>query len=316
MLESLPVLIITYNRPEKFRLLLERCRLLEIRKIYVAIDGSDDLWLQKSYANVLKEFGSEYSGELLVLQRELNLGLAVSVITAIDRFFEIEEKGIILEDDLYFEKEFLKFCYDSLLKFEKDSKVFMVSGNQFFTQQMEIGSISFGYYPLIWGWATWQNRWKIFRSCLEDNSVLDTPSRVPSKVKFFWLMGAKRALAGEVKSWAILFATFLRFREHICIYPCANLVSNTGNDASASHTRNSHWTLNLPIMHSKVVNFDLSNALNITKKIENNVYAIKVRHYFFRFRLAPSVIARLRESKSTLLSSLNKAPIGKFEIYE
>jgi hypothetical protein len=316
MFEPLPALIISYNRPEKFRSLLEQCELLGLQKIYIAIDGTDDLEIQKSYASVLRDFTSTFSGELLLLQREQNLGLAVAVITAIDCFFEIEEKGIILEDDLYFDKDFLKFCDDALLKFEKDERVFMVSGNQFFSQENELESISFGHYPLIWGWATWQDRWKTFRKCLEDNSILNSPIKITPKVKFYWLMGAKRALSCEVNSWAILLATFLRFREHICIYPNCNLVSNVGNDTSASHTRDFHWTLNLPIVPVEILNLNLHTAINITKEIEKDIYGIRYRHRFFRLKLTSSVIAKLTVTKSVLLSRLSSAPIGKFQIYE
>jgi len=316
MFEPLPALVITYNRPEKFRSLLEQCKILGLQKIYIAIDGTEDLEIRKSYASVLSDFRLKYSGELLLLQRGQNLGLATAVITAIDCFFEIEEKGIILEDDLYFDKEFLKFCEDALAKFEKDARVFMVSGNQFFSQENELESISFGHYPLIWGWATWQDRWKIFRTCLEDNSILDSPIKIAPKVKFFWLMGTKRALTCEVNSWAILLATFLRFREQICIYPSSNLVSNIGDDTSASHTRDSHWTLNFPIVSAETLNMDLQNALNITKEIEKDIYRIRHRHSYFRLILTSSVIAKLKNTKSDLFSRLNSVPIGKFEIYE
>lgn len=283
MPEPTPVLIVTFNRPTKFKTLLEKCRELGVRKIYVAIDGGQSDDIQSQYDSTIIDFAKHYDGDLFILHRKTNLGLATSVMSAVDLFFEKEIQGIVLEDDLDFGREFLEYCDDALRKFADDKRISMISGNQFFPHSNSQSDITFGNYPLIWGWATWKDRWQSFRKTLEDNTIFQTPYWMPSRVKYFWLIGLKRAINCETNSWAIVFATYNRFRQLICIYPVQNLVSNIGDDSSATHTSDSHWTLNLPRTQKQILDLDLDNAISQTEMIERNVYDIGLKHSLFYF---------------------------------
>ena len=81
-----------------------------IKKIYAAIDGpkigqeGSDL-----IESTLKKVCAKYDLQLLIWRRKTNLGLAASVISGIDWFFNLEDEGIIVEDDLVFSPDFVKF---------------------------------------------------------------------------------------------------------------------------------------------------------------------------------------------------------------
>lgn len=315
MVESLPVLIITFNRPEKFRTLLDNCRKLGVRKIYVAIDGGQSLELKKRYESAIQDHLLHHKGTLFVLQRKINLGLATSVMSAVDIFFQQEIKGIILEDDLVFGREFLDFCDEALVKFADNEHISMISGNQFFPNSNSLSDISIGHYPLIWGWATWRDRWQSFRKSLEDSTILETPYWIPLKVKYFWLIGFKRAINCEIDSWAIIYATYVRFRKLICIYPVQNLVSNMGYDSAATHTSGSHWTLNVPVSQMEILDIELADAINVTESIERDVYNIRFKHKLFYFTYWFPIVSKKKKLVNTLSSRINLNNSEKFRQY-
>jgi len=96
-----PILILAFNRPEKFEATL-RCALSDgARKIYVSQDGP-----RLSYPNETLETGriiEKYlsSGAIHgVKYHQSNLGTLNGIQSGISWFFTLEERGIILEDDL------------------------------------------------------------------------------------------------------------------------------------------------------------------------------------------------------------------------
>ena len=98
-----PLLIIGFNRPDHMRVLIERLREIEPRNIYVAIDGPrsdrpDEREMVERCRNLVDEI--DWEAEVETLFQEDNLGCGLGVSTAIAWFFDHEERGIILEDDI------------------------------------------------------------------------------------------------------------------------------------------------------------------------------------------------------------------------
>ena len=59
---------------------------------------------------------------------EVNKGLAKSIISGVSEILDKYGKAIVVEDDLYTSRSFLRFMNDMLNKYELDERVMQVSG--------------------------------------------------------------------------------------------------------------------------------------------------------------------------------------------
>jgi hypothetical protein len=73
----------------------------------------------------------DWDCEIKTLFRDHNLGCKHGCISAIDWFFENEEMGIILEDDILPDHSFFKYCEDLLIKHYDDNTVIHINGANF-----------------------------------------------------------------------------------------------------------------------------------------------------------------------------------------
>jgi len=319
MTPSPAVLIITHNRFENVKMLLDKIIKSDDSRLYIAIDGPNKFDVKykervlefKKYLDLIK---LHQGVQIEVWERENNLGLACSMITAIDWFFAHEAKGIILEDDLSISNEFLNFANNALIHFEDHKEVLMISGNQFFTQENNLGDVSTCMYPLIWGWATWSDRWDNFRKTLNDGDILER--KVPLKIstRFFLELGCYRSISCRINSWAILFAAYSRFQGFQSVLPNVNLVTNLGNDIYATNTISKHWTLNREIADSYNPNFKPISKIDITDLVEKKIYGISNRHIFLFIKVFYlQVLIALDGSSNHLIDKLSNIKIPEID---
>jgi hypothetical protein len=288
MLEKPAVLVISYLRPINMYKTLLAAHSYGIRDFYVAIDGPKDSTskeVERSFKEKLDKFQAENDCDLKVWVRERNLGLAPSMISAIDWFFENVDAGIVLEDDLEISKAFIDFMEISLKFYEKDRNVLMVSGNQFYNPFQRDASIYLSHYPLIWGWSTWSERWISFREAIISEKITVVNAELSRKVEYFWKLGSIRSLSTRLNSWAILLATYSRFNGLVCVSPGTNLTANNGADTHASHTLDSHWTLGVSIVEKIPADLSLLNKVNIDKFLEESVFEVKKKHWFLILKI-------------------------------
>jgi hypothetical protein len=72
------------------------------------------------------------------------------------------------------------------------------------------------------------------------------------RVRSFWRTAYQRATTGKTDSWAAPLAAVQRSKSKFTVLPKYNLVSNIGNDASASHTSKGSTHMNLVIPSQKI----------------------------------------------------------------
>ena len=114
--KSLPVLITAFLREEKTLTLFESLVSMGTHRVYISMDkgrNSEEISRQSIFLEKLKVLGDRYQVVLRIRVNQRNQGLAVSVMTAADWFFQQEEFGVILEDDLVPSRKFLDFCLDN-----------------------------------------------------------------------------------------------------------------------------------------------------------------------------------------------------------
>ncbi len=242
-----PVLLLLFNRPKLAARLLQRLRPERPARLYVAVDGprppgegvAGEHALCRASQAAVEAVDWPCRVERLFRKRNLGCGLAVS--EAISWFFEREEEGVILEDDVLPSPSFFRFCDTMLEKFRRDPQVMMVSGNNFsYNAPLEPMPWFFTSYPQIWGWASWARAWKHFRLQPEDTEFF-LRERLPGIAGnrdslLFWSRALRAARDHPRSVWGYQWCKAVLERKGLCVAPGINLAANSGFGAGASHT--------------------------------------------------------------------------------
>lgn len=321
MSNSPAVLIVCFKRFQYIDAYFDLGIGVGIRKFYIAVDGSENSVITERQHEFMNHINSKYRNKNIEIYwwlRPQNLGLAVSMITAVDWFFQFEESGIILEDDLLLSNEFFLFCLSGLNS-SRNKDLYSISGNQPISDWPDGESNNCGNYPLIWGWATWRDRWVEIRKIYELSSfsVVRPSSSLGPRIFGFWFAGVMRVRSGFLSSWALPFAAASRSRNWLHIYPKVNLVQNLGDDNDATHTfSNSSFTKMSSSPQFNPVNdwfCDKRLAKAMTLSIEKKFYRIKLRHTFSPFVYLCFKVFDPNIRKDEFVRKLKEVEIPKFQ---
>ena len=161
-----PIVIFTYWRLNTLKKCINSLKnndLSKESKIYFFSDGPKNKNQKKNVLKV-REYLKKVKGfkKKKIYYRQNNFGLAKNIINGISQVLKKEEKAIILEDDILVSKNFLNFMNISLVKYEKNNKVWHISGWNYNLNLKIIDDSYFTRGMNCWGWGTWKNRWKYF----------------------------------------------------------------------------------------------------------------------------------------------------------
>ena len=159
-LKKLPVLILAYNRFDKFIRCIDSLNNQGIKKVYVSIDGPKndfDINNQKEIISFCRK--NIFNLDIKINYFKSNFGCRMGPVNGISWFFSQNKYGVVLEDDVLLTR---KCCEAFLLLLEKNisNKEFMTisSFNEYSNKSLEsIYSIAVWR---SWGWASWADRWK------------------------------------------------------------------------------------------------------------------------------------------------------------
>lgn len=250
-----PVLFLVFKRPGTTRQVFERIRQAKPPRLYVAadgprehVDGEDEKCRQvRKIATAV-----DWPCDVKTLFRKNNLGCKVAVSSAIDWFFENEERGIILEDDCLPCQSFFSFCNELLEKYSHDTRVMVVSGSNFqFGKRRTNYSYYFSNFNHCWGWATWRRAWR----CYSKNMELWPEIRNRRYLKdilhheemvAYWSRAFEMAYRQEIDTWDYIWTFSCWIRNGLTVLPNVNLVSNLGFGIEATHTKLGPKMANMP----------------------------------------------------------------------
>jgi hypothetical protein len=177
-----------------------------------------------------------------IIQRELNSGLAQSVIRGVTEIFQTYDRQIVMEDDLLTTPDFLTFMNEMLGHYELESKIFSVSGFNFAVRVPEDYEYDAfcSHRSSSWGWGTWKNRWERadwnvadyaeFRTNKNRQSLLN---RGGTDLSYMLSLQMK----GAVDSWAIRWAYAHFKQDAVAMLSAVSRVYNIGLDGSGVHCR-------------------------------------------------------------------------------
>lgn len=242
-----PVLLIVFNRPDEVAASLEALSTIhEGGRLYVAGDGPRDGHQQdernvRKVWEVVESFSINFDTHLR--QSPVNLGCRRGVVSAIDWFFECEESGIILEDDITPTQQFLDFCTHHLSLHRSDPRISSISGcNPGAHLMSDINPYVFSAFNFIWGWACWRRSWKMYRRDMEGYAEWYEAGHLREHFwgsrssEDYWNLVFQGVFLGQVDTWDAQWAFSCWYNSTLCVMPHKNLVNNTGFNGEATHT--------------------------------------------------------------------------------
>lgn len=238
-----PILLIIFKRKDTALKVLETIKKLKPKKLYIAADGwrneEEKIKCLNTREAVLKHI--DWECEVKTLFQDKNLGCCNGVSKAITWFFDNEEQGIILEDDIIAEKSFFYYC-EKLLNYYKDNEQIMhIAGDSPLDRKVGEASYYFATVQHCWGWASWRRAWKYYDSTMKTISFKDTKKTLKKRYKDFnirdyWKRWFFRT--DDINTWDYQWTYCIISKDGICINPSLNLTSNIGFGEDSTHTGN------------------------------------------------------------------------------
>lgn len=161
---EVPVLYITFCRPEYARLSFDAIKRAQPRKLYfysnkAREDRPDEVRRNEEVRAFVKEI--DWDCEVKTWFRDEYVDMYTSLWGAMDWLFDNEEKGIVLEEDCVASESFFTYCEKMLEFYKDDDRVSIISGNNRNSEYNPKGVDFFITKNVdIYGWANWSNRWK------------------------------------------------------------------------------------------------------------------------------------------------------------
>lgn len=235
---DIPILFIIFKRYDTTYRVFQEIRKIKPKKLYIAGDAGRTLEEQKKCDQTRTIINLvDWDCEIKTLFHTQNHGCKYGPFTAINWFFENEEKGIILEDDCLPNHSFFLFMKEILEKYKDDDRIGMVAGHNPISIDIPYSYI-YSRFKGCWGWGTWKRSW--INIDIELNRVNYSKEIVPLMVynnykRKHWLHALKLINENKVSAWDWPWYFSLASQNQLCVFPCKNLVANIGFGEEGTH---------------------------------------------------------------------------------
>ena len=282
-IKELPVLILAYNRFDKFKICANNLINQGIKKIFVSIDGPRnqfDILNQKKIINFCRE--NCYKVDIKINKLVDNNGCRNGPFKGITWFFNQNEYGVVLEDDVIVSQKCIE-TFSFLLNKYLNSKKFMSisSFNEFSNKKVE----SIYSLPVwrSWGWASWSNKWKYHLDFLEkikDLNMWELYNMLPKKLKSIHTVKLlKSCQLNLLDAWdyEFNFTHIVNKKRSLTIGGINTLVY--GFDESATHTINKE-SIGIDFQMFCERRIDTNQILKISRN--KNILLLKKCGFFYK----------------------------------
>ena len=245
---STPILLITFNRPDHVRRVLESIGKIEPKSLYVFQDGPrdgsfNDIEKCAAVRHVVNEM-VKWPCQIHTFYSDKNLGCGPGPASAISWFFKNEEQGIILEDDAVPHLDFYLFATVLLDKYKDNISVRAIGSMNVDTQRWGEGSYYFSMMNRnLCAWATWKRAWNDFDIRMSGVSRLNLCKalrkyRCGAIERDYWCnkLDEVHKDGCDGKSWDMQFFMSIWMHGGKGIIPNVNLCSNIGTVGEATHS--------------------------------------------------------------------------------
>lgn len=243
--KKINVLIIGFNRSDLILKSINRLKSINKVEIWISIDGPRKF--NKKDLEEIKIIKDICSYKKIKTQNckfnDSNLGCRKGVIDSINWFFDNVESGIILEDDIELEKDYIFQINYWLEIYSKEKSIGSISShNSINPPNNERYEKDFFLMPTcrVWGWATWKDRWHSHIKStiqLQKLNLLQIFFKTPLKVRTFnSALTIWKCLNNEFDTWDYEWNFFHILKGKKSITPNGLYSLNHGFRKDATHT--------------------------------------------------------------------------------
>lgn len=244
------VAFIIFNRPDTTLLVFNEIAKAKPKKLLVIADGPrehyrDDDEKVRCTREIINRV--DWPCEVFKNYSDINMGCRKRISSGLSWVFDQVDEAIILEDDCLPDPDFFRYCDELLDRYRADKRVGIISGTNLVSGRMppSVNSYSFTKHALIWGWATWSDRWTLYSddlSCVERKDLSRTLNFYvdgSNTFKLYWMWIYTKARRKQLTTWdyQLSLASFMCGWNNIL--PNTNLIKNIGYGLGATHTTGS-----------------------------------------------------------------------------
>jgi len=244
MSRKIPVLVLGFNRADHVSKAMLAVREYRPDKLYLECDGprenkSGEWEAVEATQNAM--LGSvDWSCNVKTLFRKKNLGCANAVYGAISWFFENEEYGIIVEDDMVIGLDFFRLCEELLPRYANEYRIMTIQAMNTSYRTDIPNTYVYSYGSGCWGWASWRRAWNkmdMSMSALPKLSWFKMIRRfgviqTMDLMRNYW---AGYRHIDTFSSWAYRWSLSIQFNDGLSIKPGVNLAKNIGTDGGTHY---------------------------------------------------------------------------------
>jgi len=285
-----PIALFVYKRLGHTHQVIEALKKNELSKnseLFIFSDGYKNDEDREKVKTVRQYIRTIYGFKnITIIERDNNFGLANSAIAGITEIIDKYGKIIIVEDDNFTSKYFLRYINDVLSFYEDEKKVAVITGYMYPIKRY-LPPTFFLRGAANWGVGTWKKGWDLFEP---DAKKLLDELRKRKLTKEFDLNGAypfskmlEAQASGKIDSWTIRWHASAFLEDKLTLYPGKSLVRNIGFDTSGTHCDSGN-----------VYDTTLTTEPVIIKEIpiEESAIALKEIERFFK-SIKPNIFKRI-----------------------
>lgn len=240
------VLFIVFNRPAATKKAFDAIRAARPPRLYVAADGPREGVIgEEVLCAICREIATNVDWPCEVKTRfNISNHGCRGVANSLDWFFQNEEEGIILEDDVVPLPSFFDYCEELLERYRDTSEVGLIVGSNYIQRSYRSSeSYLFTSYFHVWGWASWRRTWQLY-----DGAMGEWPNWVQGggfserfsanpKERLYWRKILQDVFERRIDTWAYQLM-FMCWKNRLLVsYPNRNLIENVGFGDEATHTK-------------------------------------------------------------------------------
>ena len=251
----MPVVFCVFNRPTPTRTVFAAIARARPARLLIVADGPrKDRPGEEDLCRQVREIAQQVDWPCDVLTNfsATNLGCRERIISGLNWAFSLVEEAIILEDDCLPDPSFFPFCQEMLERYRGDSRIAMISGDNFTGVPLPTGdSYFFSRMTHVWGWATWRSAWSRYDRHLRQwpeikranllSEIFDDPRLVEYWTARFDEMHDDTG----PNTWDYQWAYTNLIHNALCVTPAVNMVTNIGFGADATHTSGADQNMTL-----------------------------------------------------------------------
>lgn len=246
---DIPILLITFNRPNHLKRVLCALRERKPQELYIFQDGPrrdipEDQELVIAVRSVIDEM-IDWPCNVHKRYSDCNLGCGPGPVDGITWFFQNVEYGIIIEDDAIPHLDFFEYASSLLRKYQSDDTIRVIGSMKIFEQTYGDGSYYFSMMNrTLCAWASWRRAWDLYDYSMKQYTSKDLKRAMKKygatiqEIEYWQdrLEEIHKDCFGN-SSWDQQFwmGIWLTGGKGIC--PNSNLSTNIGFDETATHTQ-------------------------------------------------------------------------------